>query len=42
MELREQIFNLKKTEHTNSYKKAIDSLQAELEHLYMDEEIYWR
>lgn len=42
VELRDEIANLQKKEQTNQCKEAINSLRSELEHVYMDEEIYWR
>lgn len=40
--LREQIDVLSKGEITEQSKDEVAKLQAELEHVYMDEEIYWR
>lgn len=40
--LREEICCLQKGEQTVRAKEEILSLQKELEHIYMDEEIYWR
>lgn len=41
-ELRDAISNLQKKEQTVQCKEAVQALQVELEHVYMDEEIYWR
>lgn len=40
--LREEICCLQKGEQTVRAKEEILSLQKELEHIYMDAEIYWR
>lgn len=40
--IRDQINSLNKGDVTDTTKETLASLRAELEHLYMDEEIYWR
>lgn len=41
-ELRERIDCLSKGEVTSRSKEEISIMRVELEHIYMDEEIYWR
>lgn len=40
-ELREQVDNLSKGDLTDSVKEELAWLRLELEHMYMDEELYW-
>lgn len=41
-ELRERIEDLSKGDLTESAKEELGRLRLELEHSYMDEELYWR